>query len=88
MRGWRRHYPSCRRHPARPKGLPGIQGAASSIRAYIRTNVCAPAKFTRLDAEDIFDFARAICEYVFVLTVRFERFKERATAKQKPKAKS
>jgi hypothetical protein len=27
-------------------------------------------KFTRLDAEDIFDFARAICEYVFVLTVK------------------
>jgi hypothetical protein len=45
-------------------------------------------KFTRIDAEDIFDFARAICEYVFVLTVRFERFKERAIAKQRPKAKS
>jgi hypothetical protein len=45
-------------------------------------------KFTRLDAEDICDFARAICEYVFVLTVRLERFKERAIAKQKPKAKS
>ena len=42
-------------------------------------------KFTRLDAEDIFDFARAICEYVFVLTVRFERFKERSMAKHKPK---
>ena len=25
-------------------------------------------KFTRIDAEDIFDFAKTICEYVFVLT--------------------
>jgi hypothetical protein len=39
-------------------------------------------KFNRLDAEDIFDFARTICEYVFVLTVRFERFKDRAVGKQ------
>jgi hypothetical protein len=38
-------------------------------------------KFSRLDAEDIFDFAKTICEYVFVLKTRFERFKARAERK-------
>ena len=33
--------------------------------------------FSRLDAEDIFDFAKTICEYFFVLKTRFERFKTR-----------
>jgi hypothetical protein len=41
-------------------------------------------KFSRLDAQDIFDFARAICEYVFVLKTRFERFKVRAAQRKIP----
>jgi hypothetical protein len=41
--------------------------------------------FTRRDAEDIFDFAQTICEYVFVLTRRFERFKERARLRKLPR---
>ena len=44
-------------------------------------------KFTRIDAEDIFDFAKTICEYVFVLTRRFERFKARAKLRQPSKKK-
>ncbi len=35
--------------------------------------------FKKLDAQDIFDFAYAICEYVFVLTVKFDKFKGRTT---------
>lgn len=42
-------------------------------------------KFTRTDAEDIFDFTKTICEYVFVLTRRFERFKTRAKLRQPSK---
>lgn len=32
---------------------------------------------TREDARDILDFAKAICEYVFVLTARYDAFKKR-----------
>jgi len=35
------------------------------------------AKFSAADARDLYDFAIAICEYVFVLTERFERFIKR-----------
>lgn len=35
------------------------------------------AKFSAIDARDLYDFAKAICEYVFVLTEKFERFRER-----------
>lgn len=35
------------------------------------------ASFERQDAEDIFDFAVAICDYVFVLTNKFEEFLRR-----------
>lgn len=34
-------------------------------------------KFEQADAEDLFNFAVSICEYVFVLSVRFETFKKR-----------
>jgi hypothetical protein len=43
-------------------------------------------KFSRLDAEDIFDFAKTICEYVFVLKTRFERFKARSDRRRPTKA--
>jgi Domain of unknown function (DUF4145) len=43
-------------------------------------------KFSRLDAQDIFEFAKAICEYVFVLKTRFERFKARAAQKKPAKS--
>jgi uncharacterized protein DUF4145 len=33
--------------------------------------------FERQDAQDIFDFAVAICDYVFVLTKKFEEFQQR-----------
>jgi hypothetical protein len=57
---------------------------ADELRAH--RNLAAHAtgtQFTRLDAQDIFNFARAICEYVFVLTVKFNRFKERTTARKR-----
>jgi hypothetical protein len=39
--------------------------------------------FERDDAEDLFDFAAAICEYVFVLTEKFENFKKRQAGRTK-----
>lgn len=38
--------------------------------------------FERNDAEDLLDFAIAICEYMFVLTQKFEEFKRRQANKQ------
>jgi hypothetical protein len=38
------------------------------------------ANFNQVDARDLYDFATAICEYVFVLTARFEAFKKRQLA--------
>ena len=35
------------------------------------------AKFNLMDAKKLYEFARAICEYVFVLTEEFERFEKR-----------
>lgn len=43
------------------------------------------AKFNLTDAKDLYDFATAICEYVFVLTAKFESFKKRQ-AKQEEQA--
>jgi hypothetical protein len=37
--------------------------------------------FDRDDAQDLIDFAIAICEYVFVLTERFRQFKKRQAKK-------
>lgn len=34
-------------------------------------------RVSRDDARDLLDFSNAICEYVFVLNAKFERFKER-----------
>ena len=34
-------------------------------------------KVSREDAKDLLDFSTAICEYVFVLNAKFERFKDR-----------
>lgn len=41
--------------------------------------------FDRDDAEDLFNFAVAICEYVFVLSEKFADFKERQSNKKKSK---
>jgi Domain of unknown function (DUF4145) len=41
--------------------------------------------FDRDDAEDLFNFATAICEYVFVLSEKFADFKKRQADKKKPK---
>lgn len=41
--------------------------------------------FDRDDAEDLFNFAAAICEYVFVLSEKFEEFKKRQASKEKSK---
>jgi hypothetical protein len=35
------------------------------------------AKFILTDAKDLYDFSTAICDYVFVLTEKFESFKKR-----------
>jgi len=42
--------------------------------------------FDRQDAEDLFNFVTAICEYVFVLTEKFAEFKKRQAGKNKSKA--
>lgn len=39
-------------------------------------------KISKEDARDLLDFANAICEYVFVLNVKFNRFMERQTKKK------
>lgn len=44
--------------------------------------------FGRRDAGDIFDFAVAICEYVFVLTQGFEEFSKRIRASQEENSRS
>lgn len=47
-----------------------------------RRNLAAHAtseKISREDATDLLDFLNAICEYVFVLTPRFQAFMERQT---------
>ena len=36
-------------------------------------------RVTKEDAQDLVDFAFAICEYVFVLNAKFEKFKQRQT---------
>ena len=38
--------------------------------------------FKREDAEDLYDFVTAICDYLFVLQDRYERFIQRKNAKQ------
>lgn len=43
------------------------------------------AKFNLTDAKDLFDFSTAICDYVFVLTEKFENFKKRQ-AKEGPQS--
>lgn len=43
-------------------------------------------KITKEDAIDIFDFAKAICEYIFVLTERYEDYKDRKMKKKKTKS--
>ncbi len=42
-------------------------------------------KTSREDAEDLLQFVNAICEYVFVLTSRFERFMERKRQEPGPR---
>jgi len=36
-----------------------------------------PVTITKDDAADLFDFALAICQYVFVLGEKFRKFRER-----------
>ncbi len=44
------------------------------------------AKFALADAKDLYDFSTAICDYVFVLTQKFEDFKKRQAKKQEGEA--
>jgi hypothetical protein len=39
------------------------------------------ANFNLVDAKDLYDFATAICEYVFVLTAKFDAFKKRQSTR-------
>lgn len=41
-------------------------------------------RISRVDATDLLDFLNAICEYVFVLTPRFQAFMERQTKQTTP----
>ncbi len=41
-------------------------------------------QFTHDDAEDLFNFATAICDYVFVLNEKFSLFMKRKEAKKSP----
>jgi hypothetical protein len=38
--------------------------------------------FNLADAKDLYDFSTAICEYVFVLTEKFEAFRKRQAAQE------
>ena len=40
------------------------------------------ANFNLIDAKDLYEFSTAICEYVFVLTAKFEAFKKRQAAQE------
>ena len=44
-------------------------------------------KITREDAKDLLEFANAICDYIFILTSKFEKFKERTAEKKKARKK-
>ena len=39
-------------------------------------------KATREDARDILDFAIAICEYIFVLSAKYDAYQKRKATKQ------
>lgn len=39
-------------------------------------------KITKEDAQDLFDFVQAICNYIFILSARFEEFMQRKTPTQ------
>jgi hypothetical protein len=43
------------------------------------------AKFSATDARDLYDFSTAICDYVFVLTEKFESFKKRQAKQEAAK---
>jgi hypothetical protein len=43
------------------------------------------AKFNLVDAKDLYDFSTAICDYVFVLTEKFQNFKKRQAKEQEQK---
>ena len=45
-------------------------------------------KVSKQDAEDVLDFVHAICEYVFVLTERFNTFMGRRGPKSPPPAEA
>jgi hypothetical protein len=49
-------------------------------------NLAAHAKFNLADAKDLYDFSTAICDYVFVLTEKFENFKKRQAKEQGPQS--
>lgn len=42
------------------------------------------AKFARRDAQDLLDFAYAICDYVFILQAKYDAFMTRKDVQQKP----
>src|ERR1035437_6306947 len=42
------------------------------------------ASFARRDAQDLLDFALAICDYAFILQAKYEAFMKRKNAKQDP----
>jgi hypothetical protein len=44
-------------------------------------------RFKKQDAEDVFKFARSICEYIFVLSADFREFKKRREARVQPRRK-
>jgi len=58
-----------------------------SKELHLNRNLAAHAssqEFEQADAEDLFNFASAICDYVFVLSEKFERFKNRKTLNGSP----
>lgn len=71
------------RPAAMARGKSNDEAAAKELKE--NRNLAAHASdqaFDRDDAEDLFDFAIAICEYVFVLTERFDAFKKRRQNKK------
>ena len=61
-----------------------LWGEALRKHRNIGAHIIKGKKISKEDAKDLLDFANAICDYVFVLTIRFENFMKR---KEKSKKK-
>jgi len=71
------HQPRYARPPARARNMARTAQQQGILRNNPLLSPRFPQEFTRQDAEDLLHFVTAICEYVFVLTERFNEFMKR-----------